>query len=29
MVIDDLVALVAYVGLIGLCMRIIWTKFKG
>ena len=28
MAIDDLVALVAYVTLIGLCMRIIWTKFR-
>jgi hypothetical protein len=28
MAIDDLVALVAYVGFIGLCVRIIWTKFR-
>jgi hypothetical protein len=28
MTLHDWVALVAYVGLIGLCMRIIWTKFK-
>jgi hypothetical protein len=28
MTLDDWVALVAYVGLIGLCMRIIWTKLK-
>lgn len=28
MAIDDLVALIAYVGLLGLSMRIIWTKLK-
>lgn len=28
MAIDDWVALVAYVGFIGLSMRILWTKLK-
>jgi hypothetical protein len=28
MTLDDWVAIVAYVGLLGLSMRIIWTKLK-